>query len=125
MALEGLSQLLEVVQLVQRHLNKDLKVMGALLTMYDSRTNLSNQVAEEVKRFFKRQTFRTIIPRNIKLSEAPSFGRSVIQYDERSKGAEAYLDLANEILKRPLMESKWSLDEMAFTMASRRAGSNE
>jgi len=99
-ALEGLSQLLEVIQLVQRHLNTHLKIFGALLTMFDPRTNLSSQVALEVRNFFKKIAFTTIIPRNIKLSEAPSFGKSILHYDSRSKGAEAYMELANEILKR-------------------------
>ncbi len=105
-ALEGLSQLMEVIELVQRHLNKSLEIFGALLTMYDPRTNLSTQVAAEVKNFFKEKTFHTIVPRNIKLSEAPSFGKSVLHYDSRSKGAGAYLDLANEILKQKNSQPK-------------------
>lgn len=100
-ALEGLGQLLEVVRLVQGHLNKDLQIFGVLLTMFDSRTNLSAQVADEVQKCFPEKTFKTMIPRNVKLGEAPSFGRSVLQYDPRSRGAEAYMDLALEILKRP------------------------
>ncbi len=99
-ALEGLSQLLEVIELVQKHLNKNLEIFGALLTMFDPRTNLSTQVADEVKNFFKEKTFQTIVPRNIKLSEAPSFGQSILHYDRRSKGAGAYLELAKEVLKQ-------------------------
>jgi len=112
-ALEGLSQLTEVIRLVQGHLNKKLEIFGVLLTMYDSRTNLSDQVAGEVKNCFKEQTFKTVIPRNVKLSEAPSFGRSVFQYDERSRGAEAYMDLAVEILKRSRLEQRKSMEGSA------------
>ena len=97
-ALEGLSQLMETVKLVQRHLNTKLEVEGVVLTMFDTRTNLSIQVVEEVKRYFKDKVYRTIIPRNIKLSEAPSFGMPIILYDKASKGAEAYLSLAAEVI---------------------------
>lgn len=99
-ALEGLGQLLNTVQLVQRHLNQRLQVFGALLTMYDVRTNLSNQVVEEVQRFFGAQVFKTVIPRNVRLSEAPSYGQPIVLYDPRSKGAEVYAELAKEVLAR-------------------------
>lgn len=99
-ALEGLGQLLNTVQLVQRHLNQGLHIFGALLTMYDSRTNLSNQVVEEVQRFFGDRVFKTIIPRNVRLSEAPSYGQPITLYDPRSKGAEVYSELAKEVLGR-------------------------
>ncbi|HHY46256.1 MAG TPA: ParA family protein [Firmicutes bacterium] len=97
-ALEGLSQLLQTVQLVQKHLNPSLYLEGVLLTMYDSRTNLSQQVIQEVEGFFKEKVYRSIIPRNVKLSEAPSHGKPIILYDDRSKGAEAYRSLAQEVI---------------------------
>ncbi|HOP92646.1 MAG TPA: AAA family ATPase [Acetivibrio thermocellus] len=98
-ALEGLSQLMETVKLVQKHLNKNLDVEGVVLTMFDARTNLSIQVVEEVKKYFKNKVYRTIIPRNVRLSEAPSFGLPIILYDPKSKGAECYLDLADEVIE--------------------------
>ncbi|MDE1549139.1 ParA family protein [Jeotgalibaca caeni] len=97
-ALEGLSQLLNTFRLVQKHFNKDLKIEGVLLTMLDARTNLGFEVVEEVKKYFKEKVYDTIIPRNIRLSEAPSYGQSIIDYDIRSKGAEVYLELAKEVL---------------------------
>ena len=96
-ALEGLTQLLNTVKLVKKHLNKKIVVLGAVLTMYDARTNLSNEVVEEVRKFFKNHVFRSIIPRNVRLSEAPSYGMSIVEYDDKSKGAEAYFSLAREI----------------------------
>lgn len=97
-ALEGLSQLLNTVRLVQKHLNHDLKVEGVLLTMLDARTNLGLQVIEEVKKYFQDKVYRTIIPRNVRLSEAPSHGEPIIVYDPKSRGAEMYLDLAKEVV---------------------------
>lgn len=99
-ALEGLGKLLKTIQLIQKRLNTALEIEGMLLTMYDLRIRLSNQVVEEVNKNFPQMVFKTIIPRNIKLSEAPSFGMSVIQYDAESKGAIAYLSLAKEIMER-------------------------
>ncbi|NLY54517.1 MAG: ParA family protein [Firmicutes bacterium] len=99
-ALEGLGQLLNTVQLVQRHLNPGLELTGALLTMYDARTNLSQQVVEEVQGYFKEKVFKTIVPRNVRLSEAPSFGQPIIIYDPKSKGAEVYSELAREVIAR-------------------------
>jgi len=99
-ALEGLSQLMNTVSLVQRHLNPNLIVTGAVLTMFDARTNLASQVADEVKAFFKERVFTAIIPRNVRLSEAPSHGQPIMTYDPRSKGAELYMDLAREVLAR-------------------------
>ncbi|MEA3368843.1 MAG: AAA family ATPase [Candidatus Ratteibacteria bacterium] len=99
-ALEGLSQLVTSVNLVQAGLNPHLSIEGVVLTMNDIRTNLSQQVVNEVRNFFQDKVFRTVIPRNIRLAEAPSFGQSIIQYDIRSTGAEAYTRLAREILKR-------------------------
>ncbi|HHW31223.1 MAG TPA: ParA family protein [Clostridiaceae bacterium] len=98
-ALEGLSQLMNTVKLVQKHLNPQLDVEGVVLTMFDARTNLSIQVVEEVKKYFKNKVYRTIIPRNVRLSEAPSYGLPIILYDSKSKGAEAYLDLAQEVIE--------------------------
>jgi chromosome partitioning protein len=98
LALEGVTQLIETLRRVKRSLNPQLRVEGVLLTMYDDRTNLSRQVAEEVTEFFKGAVYRTVIPRNIRLGEAPSFGKPIFMYDSRSKGATAYLDLAKEIL---------------------------
>lgn len=99
-ALEGLSQLLNTIRLVQRHLNKNLSIEGVLLTMYDARTNLSGQVMQEVKKYFKQKVYQTVIPRNIRLSEAPSHGKPIMSYDPRSKGAECYLNLAKEVIAR-------------------------
>lgn len=96
-ALEGLSQLLNTVRLVQKHLNNDLMIEGVLLTMLDARTNLGLQVIQEVKKYFQNKVFQTIIPRNIRLSEAPSHGQPIIVYDPKSRGAEVYLDLAKEV----------------------------
>lgn len=96
-ALEGLSQLLSTVRLVQKHLNHNLMIDGVLLTMLDARTNLGIQVIEEVKKYFRDKVYRTIIPRNIRLSEAPSHGQPIILYDPKSRGAEVYLDLAKEV----------------------------
>lgn len=99
-ALEGLSQLLNTVRLVQKHFNPELEIEGVLLTMYDARTNLGAEVVEEVRRYFQEKVYDTIIPRNIRLSEAPSHGLSIIDYDLRSKGAEVYQALAKEVLAR-------------------------
>ncbi len=98
-ALEGLTQLMNTVHLVQSHLNPALKIEGVVLTMFDSRTNLSTQVAQEVKRFFREKVYRTVIPRNIRLSEAPSHGQPIIVYDPKSKGAEVYMALAEEVAR--------------------------
>ena len=99
-ALEGLGKLLNTVKSVQKIHNNDLDIEGMLLTMYDSRLRLSNQVVEEVKKHFADMVFDTIIQRNVRLSEAPSYGESIIKYDASSKGASNYLNLANEILKK-------------------------
>ena len=98
-ALEGLGQLLNTIRIVQKHLNKQLEIEGVLLTMFDSRTNLSNEVMEEVKKYFQHKVYETVIPRNVRLSEAPSHGKPIITYDRRSKGAECYLDLAKEVIR--------------------------
>ena len=99
-ALEGLGQLLNTVRLVQRHLNKKLGIAGILMTMYDSRLNLSKQVVKEVNGFFKDKLFKTFIHRNVRLSEAPSFGKPALLYDANSTGARNYMSLTEEILQR-------------------------
>jgi chromosome partitioning protein len=98
LALEGLTQLIGAIRLVQDHLNPGLRIEGVLLTMYDSRLNLSQQVAEEARKFFSERVYRTMIPRNVRLSEAPSFGKPIVLYDPHSTGAESYRDLAREVL---------------------------
>lgn len=97
-ALEGLSYLVNTIQLIKQRLNENLEIEGVLLTMFDGRTNLSIQVVDEVKKFFRGKVFRTIIPRNVRLSEAPSHGKPVMMYDSRSRGAEMYYELAKELL---------------------------
>ena len=98
-ALEGLGQLLNTIRLVQQQLNTELEIEGVLLTMYDQRLNLSKQVADEVRSFFENKVFETIIQRNVRLSEAPSFGKPALMYAANSMGAQNYLDLVEEILK--------------------------
>lgn len=110
-ALEGLGQLLNTINLVKKHLNKSLEIEGAVLTMYDMRTNLSNQVVKEVKRYFEDKVYKTVIPRNIKLSEAPSFGMPIILYDAKSKGARAYEKLAKELSKNTEEREKANKEE--------------
>ncbi len=99
-ALEGLSQLIHTVNLVKERLNPELAMEGVVFTMFDSRTNLSNQVVENVKEHFKQKVFNTVIPRNIRLAEAPSYGMPISEYDPKSAGAEAYRLLAKEIIER-------------------------
>ena len=99
-ALEGLGQLLNTIKIVRQHLNPSLDIEGVALTMYDTRTRLSNQVAEEVKRYFDDRVFKTVIARNVRLAEAPSFGKPALLYDSTSMGAKNYLALASEIIKR-------------------------
>ncbi len=98
-ALEGLGQLLNTINLVKKHLNKTFEIEGALLTMYDARTNLSNQVVKEIKNYFGDKVYKTVIPRNVKLSEAPSYGVPITLYDPKSKGAKSYDKFAKEFLK--------------------------
>lgn len=105
-ALEGLGQLLNTVNLVKKHLNKNLQIEGALLTMYDIRTNLSNQVVKEVKKYFNNKVYKTVIPRNVRLSEAPSYGLPITEYDPKSKGAKSYIKLAKEFLTMNEEEKK-------------------
>lgn len=98
-ALEGLSHLLNTIRLVQRNVNAELKIEGILLTMFDQRLTLSRQVAEDARRFFAEKVYRTIVPRNVRLSEAPSFGKPVLMYDLLSTGAKSYMELAKEVMK--------------------------
>jgi len=99
-ALEGLSQLLNTVHLIQRNINPDLAIEGVLLTMYDARLNLSRQVATEAREYFGSKVFETVIPRNVRLAEAPSFGKPIILYDVTSVGAQAYINVAKELMAR-------------------------
>lgn len=99
-ALEGLSQLISTVRTIKKKLNPDIEIEGVLGTMYDGRTNLSIQVLDEVKKYFPDKVYKTIIPRNVRLSEAPSFGEPIIKYDRTSKGADAYMALAKEIIRK-------------------------
>lgn len=98
-ALEGVSQLINTIQLVKKSLNKKLEIEGVVMTMFDYRTNLSNEVLKEVEKYFKEKMYKTTIPRNIRLAEAPSFGLPIMLYDEKCKGAEAYVKLTKEFLK--------------------------
>jgi chromosome partitioning protein len=97
-ALEGVSQLMNTIKLVKKGLNPDLEIEGVVLSMFDGRTNLSIQVVDEVKKYFMGKVYTTLIPRNVRLAEAPSYGMSIIEYDIKSKGAEAYMELADEFI---------------------------
>jgi chromosome partitioning protein len=99
-ALEGISELIDTIERIGESFSHPLKIEGILLTMFDDRTNLTRQVAADLREFFKDEVFRTVIPRSIRLAEAPSFGKSILAYDPRSKGAESYIQLAKEILDR-------------------------
>ena len=105
-ALEGLGQLINTINLVKKHLNPDLEIEGALLTMFDIRTNLSNQVVKEVSKYFENKVYKTVIPRNVRLSEAPSYGMPISIYDPKSKGARSYEKFAKEFLKKNEEEQK-------------------
>jgi len=98
LALEGLTQLITAIRLVQDHLNPSLRIEGVLLTMYDARLSLSRQVADEARKFFSDRVYKAVIPRNVRLSEAPSFGKPIVLYDPHSSGAESYRELAREVL---------------------------
>lgn len=108
-ALEGLSQLLHTFELVKKNLNPNIEIEGILLTMFDSRTNLSNQVMNDVRSYFKDKTYNTIIPRAVKLSEAPSFGKPIIYYEEKSAGSISYLKLTKEFLERNGIQVDFSI----------------
>lgn len=118
-ALEGVTELLDTVERIRQELNPALEIEGAILTMFDERTNLAQQVAKELRRFFKEKLFRTTIPRNIKLAEAPSYGRPVLDYDPRSRGAEAYIKLAKELLDRQEKRLKMSTEQLLDTAHGR------
>ena len=105
-ALEWVSQLVETIKRIKKALNPTLFIQGIVMTMYDARTNLAVQVVDEVKRFFPEKVYTTIIPRNVRISEAPGFGRPVIYYDESSKGAEAYMELADEVINQTTVENE-------------------
>ncbi len=105
-ALEGLGQLINTINLVKKHLNPNLEIEGALLTMFDIRTNLSNQVVKEVSKYFENKVYKTVIPRNVRLSEAPSYGMPISIYDPKSKGARSYEKFAKEFLKKNEEEQK-------------------
>ncbi|MDX5687586.1 ParA family protein, partial [Clostridioides difficile] len=104
-ALEGVSQLMETIKLVKSRLNADIEIQGVVLSMFDGRANLSIQVVEEVKKYFKGSVYTTLIPRNVRLAEAPSHGKPVIYYDKRCRGSVAYLELAEEFID--LEEEEW------------------
>jgi chromosome partitioning protein len=112
-ALEGISQLMETVDRLKVNLNSALKVEGVLLTMYDDRTNLTRQVESDLREFFADEVFKTVVPRSVRLAEAPSFGKTILAYDPRSRGAEAYIQLAKEILAH---------DQRARTKSAKGAG---
>jgi len=120
-ALEGLSQLLKTVDLVKSNLNPSLAIEGILLTMFDSRLNLSEQVIAEIKKYFGDKVFQSIVPRSVRLAEAPSFGKPIFQYDKASKGAQVYLDLAVEIMElnksweRVLVDNTSQIEQVAVT----------
>ena len=103
LALEGVAQLMETIELVRATLNPRLELLGMLMTMFDPRTRLSPQVVEEVRRHFPDRTFQTVIPRSVRLSEAPSYGKPVLEYEPTSRGASAYADLAQELIERGLL----------------------
>ncbi len=113
-ALEGLGQLLQTIKRIKRHINPGLRIEGILMTMFDRRTNLSGQVAEDAEKYFKNQVFKTRIPRSIRLAEAPSFGKSILVYDPSSIGAKCYLSLAREILRK---HTSGTMDSVAVKAA--------
>jgi chromosome partitioning protein len=100
LALEGVSQLITTIDLIKRQLNPALDLIGVLITMYDSRTNLSNSVVDEVRRFFPDRIFETLVPRSVRLAEAPSYGQSIVEYDPSSRGSKAYAEFAAELIER-------------------------
>lgn len=121
-ALEGISELIHTLERVRAAFNPKLEIEGVLLTMYDDRTNLAQQVTENLRNFFKDKLFKTVIPRNVRLAEAPSYGKPVMLYDPRSRGAESYRDLADELLARNKVESPRAKDRK--TAAANRAKVN-
>jgi chromosome partitioning protein len=116
-ALEGLGQLLRNVRLIQQNLNPNLRLTGIVLTMYDSRTKLSEQVVAEVRRYFGSRVYDTVVPRTVRLSEAPGFGKPITEYDSSSKGAKAYRDLAQEFLRREATDEPLPTEEPPSVIA--------
>ncbi len=116
-ALEGISELMNTLERVREAFNPGLEIEGVLLTMYDDRTNLAQQVTENLKEFFKEKLFQTTIPRNVRLAEAPSYGKPVLLYDPKSRGAESYMQLTNELLKRHEVESPKKRARQAAAMS--------
>lgn len=112
-ALEGLTQLTTTIELVQQNLNPRLEVEGVLLTMYDRRLNLANQVAEDARRYFGDKVYEAVVPRNVKLSESPSFGKPILYYDAQSSGAESYMNLAREVISRTAWLAREDQDDRA------------
>ncbi len=112
-AMEGLTELVKTIQLVQDHLNPQLKIEGIILTMYDARNNLARQVSSEVRNFFGEKVYETVIPRNVKLSESPSHGKSILLYDVYSKGARSYLDLTRELISEKKEQSSVHNDDFS------------
>jgi chromosome partitioning protein len=107
-ALEGLSQLIKTIERVKKHFNQDLEIQGVVLTMFDSRNNLSKMVAEDVREYFGDKVYKTVIPRNVRISEAPSYGLPAIVYDMRCAGSQAYIALAKEVLKQERTRARMS-----------------
>jgi chromosome partitioning protein len=118
-ALEGISELMNTLERVREAFNPDLEIEGVLLTMYDDRTNLAQQVTENLREFFQEKLLKTAIPRNVRLAEAPSYGKPVLLYDPKSRGAESYRDLAAEILARNHVESPKALERKAAAEKAR------
>jgi chromosome partitioning protein len=116
-ALEGISELISTLERVRAAFNPELNIEGVLLTMYDDRTNLAQQVTDTLREYFRERLFRTVIPRNVRLAEAPSHGKPVALYDARSRGAEAYFELAGEFLARNQIESPRSAERKALAVA--------
>jgi chromosome partitioning protein len=114
-ALEGISQLLNTVHLLQRGLNENLAIEGVVLTMYDARLNLSRQVAADAREYFGPKVFQTVVPRNIRLAEAPSFGKPILLYDVASVGAQAYMSIAKELIERPVQEGDRAVPTLVST----------
>ena len=110
-AMEGLSELVKTIQLVQEHLNPKLSIEGIILTMFDARNNLARQVSGEVRNFFGEKVYESVVPRNVKLSESPSHGKSILMYDVHSKGAKSYLELTSELLMGKKVQNRTQIDE--------------
>jgi chromosome partitioning protein len=124
LALEGLSQLITTITLVKQHLNPDLEILGTLMTMYDARTRLSPQVVEEVRNIFHERHFATVIPRSIRLAEAPSYGQNIIEYDPASKGSHAYDAVTNEVIHRLRLRSPGADDGAATHSKSKETATH-